>query len=149
MIAVPLTSEHVLNGRVQTAAASLEQKPGMLGRGSNIAEDLLLARANDEHPRVRLEALVAASFFEGPGAVRAALEVLRHPTDKFIDYALGVRFQEDFPDKMFVYPVNRNASTPDFFVWADQPASPADIGAAEIGEKREAWLQAWTEVVLR
>ena len=35
------------------------------------------------------------------------------------------------------------------FVWAEQPEYPADIGAAEIGEKREAWLQAWTEVVLR
>ncbi len=84
---------------------------------------------------------------EGIGILKGANST--NLAKKFIDFALDTRFQEDFPDKMFVYPVNRNASTPDFFVWADQPASPADIGAAEIGEKREAWLQAWTEVVLR
>jgi thiamine transport system substrate-binding protein len=90
-----------------------------------------------------------ASFLqiEGIGILKGANS--KNLAKKFIDFALDTRFQEDFPDKMFVYPVNRNASTPDFFVWADQPASPADIGAAEIGEKREAWLQAWTEVVLR
>ena len=90
-----------------------------------------------------------ASFLqiEGIGILKGANSP--NLAKKFIDFALDTRFQEDFPDKMFVYPVNRNASTPDFFVWADQPASPADIGAAEIGEKREAWLQAWTEVVLR
>ena len=68
---------------------------------------------------------------------------------KFIDFALGVAFQEDFPDKMFVYPVNPNASTPDFFRFADVPSQPADIDAKEIGEKREEWIRAWTEAVLR
>ena len=50
---------------------------------------------------------------------------------------------------MFVYPVNSEAETPDFFRFADEPAVPADIGPIEIGEKREAWIQAWTNVVLR
>ncbi len=45
--------------------------------------------ANDPHPRVRLEAVVAASFFDEPEAAIVALEALRHPTDRFIDYALG------------------------------------------------------------
>jgi thiamine transport system substrate-binding protein len=68
---------------------------------------------------------------------------------KFIDFALGIRFQEDFPDKMFVYPVNENAATPDFFKFAEVPSQPAGISAEEIGEKREQWIQAWTDVVLR
>ena len=68
---------------------------------------------------------------------------------KFIDFALDTRFQEDFPDKMFVYPVNRDAKTPDFFKFAEVPTQPADIGPAEIDEKREGWIDAWTEVVLR
>ena len=50
---------------------------------------------------------------------------------------------------MFVYPVNPNAKTPDFFKFAEVPTQPADIGPAEIDEKREAWIDAWTEVVLR
>lgn len=40
---------------------------------------------DDPHPRVRLEAVVALS--DQPG-VEAALGVLRHPTDYYIDYAL-------------------------------------------------------------
>ena len=68
---------------------------------------------------------------------------------KFIDFALGTRFQEDFPDKMFVYPVNSDAVTPDFFRFAEVPAQPAGITSAEIGEKREGWIDAWVAMVLR
>ena len=68
---------------------------------------------------------------------------------KFIDFALGKRFQEDFPAKMFVYPVNPDAATPDFFRFAEVPSEPANITADEIGNKREAWIDAWTAVVLR
>ena len=68
---------------------------------------------------------------------------------KFIDFALGTEFQSDFPDKMFVYPVNPNASTPEEFKFGEVITKSADISAAEIGEKREQWIQDWTEVVLR
>ncbi len=68
---------------------------------------------------------------------------------KFIDFALSTRFQEDFPDKMFVYPVNQDAQTPDFFKFAVVPEQPAGLTAAEISEKRDGWIQAWTAVVLR
>lgn len=49
---------------------------------------LLKAQAADEHPRVRLEAVVAASFFTEGEAASVALESLRFPRDKFLDYAL-------------------------------------------------------------
>ena len=68
---------------------------------------------------------------------------------KFIDFALGLSFQEDFPDKMFVYPVNSQAQTPAFFEFAEVPTLPADIDPATIDEKREQWIDAWTRVVLR
>ena len=84
---------------------------------------------------------------EGIGILKGANS--KNLAKKFIDYALGLRFQEDFPDKMFVYPVNKDAATPDFFKFAEEPTRPADISAQEIGEKRESWIQAWTEVVLR
>ena len=69
--------------------------------------------------------------------------------EAFIDFALNIRFQEDLPSKMFVYPVNNKAKTPDFFKFAQVPTSPADIPALEISEKREAWIDAWTNVMLR
>jgi putative heme-binding domain-containing protein len=48
----------------------------------------LRAAAQDPDPRVRLEAVVAASFFDEPEAAQVALEILRQPTDRFLDHAL-------------------------------------------------------------
>lgn len=50
---------------------------------------LLMECANDEHPRVRLEAVRAASFFEEGRAAEAALQIVKHPRDYYLDYTLG------------------------------------------------------------
>jgi putative heme-binding domain-containing protein len=52
------------------------------------ALDLLAVQANDEHPRVRLEAIIACSYIPDPKAAAAALEALKHPRDEFIDFGL-------------------------------------------------------------
>ncbi|KAF0178012.1 MAG: putative cytochrome c precursor [Limisphaerales bacterium] len=52
------------------------------------AAQLLTERAKDENARVRLEAVVAASYLTGPNAAKVALTALDKPTDKFLDYAL-------------------------------------------------------------
>ncbi|MCC6233511.1 MAG: HEAT repeat domain-containing protein [Verrucomicrobiales bacterium] len=46
------------------------------------------ALAHDEHPRVRLEAVRAASFFSTAEAADMALEVLRYPMDYYLEYTL-------------------------------------------------------------
>jgi thiamine transport system substrate-binding protein len=70
--------------------------------------------------------------------------------EKFVDFMLDVRFQEDLPLQMFVFPVNRNAQLPEEFVrYAQIPAKPATLDPALIAEKREAWIEAWTQAVLR
>ena len=48
----------------------------------------LEAAVNDEHPRVRLEGVRALSFFGDQAALDVAVQVLIHPTDDYIDYAL-------------------------------------------------------------
>jgi thiamine transport system substrate-binding protein len=63
---------------------------------------------------------------------------------------LSVRFQEDIPLQMFVFPVNPDARLPELFVrFADIPERPATVDPAEIEANRERWIQAWTEAVLR
>ncbi len=47
---------------------------------------LVKAAADDEAPRVRLEAVRVASFFRETGAADAALRILKHPTDYYLDY---------------------------------------------------------------
>jgi azurin/glucose/arabinose dehydrogenase len=47
---------------------------------------MVKAAADDEAPRVRLEAVRVASFFRETAAADAALAVLKHPTDYYLDY---------------------------------------------------------------
>ena len=57
----------------------------------------LAMAANDPHPQVRLEAALACGQTPYPGAIKvAALAVMKHPRDKWIDYAFtqAVRHQE-------------------------------------------------------
>ena len=49
---------------------------------------LLKAQVNDEHPRVRLEAVRACSFFKTQEAAEVVLEVLNHEMDYYLEYTL-------------------------------------------------------------
>jgi putative heme-binding domain-containing protein len=48
--------------------------------------ELLKKLADDEHPRVRLEAVRAASFFTAPEAIEVALISLEKPGDPYLDF---------------------------------------------------------------
>jgi azurin len=56
------------------------------------ALDLMHSAVNDESARVRLEAIVALSHFEGKNALIAALDIFKHPTDYYLDYAINETF---------------------------------------------------------
>jgi len=70
--------------------------------------------------------------------------------EKFVDFMLGVTFQEDMPLQMFMYPVNPAASLPETFVkYAPLSEQPAALSPDLIAAHRDQWIAAWTEVVLR
>ena len=70
--------------------------------------------------------------------------------EKFVDFMLGKQFQEDVPLQMFVYPLNPNAALPDAFTkYAQSPEKTATLAPDIIAEKRDAWIQAWSDVVLK
>jgi thiamine transport system substrate-binding protein len=70
--------------------------------------------------------------------------------EKFVDFMLSKQFQEDVPLQMFVYPVNPNAALPEAFTkYAQAPEQAASLAPEVIAEKRDAWIQAWTDVVLK
>ena len=52
------------------------------------AIDLLQTQVNDEHPRVRLMAVLALSDFATQRAAEIALEALKHPMDYYLQYSL-------------------------------------------------------------
>jgi thiamine transport system substrate-binding protein len=74
----------------------------------------------------------------------------RQLAEKFIDYMLDIKFQEDMPLQMFVFPVNQNAKLPDDFVkYAQIPEMPASLDPKLIADHREGWVDAWVATVLR
>lgn len=69
---------------------------------------------------------------------------------KLIDFMLSERFQADVPGSMFVYPVRAGVALPDAFrEHALQPAKPLTLPADAIAANRDAWVDEWTDVVLR
>lgn len=69
---------------------------------------------------------------------------------KFVDFMLSREFQEDMPLQMFVYPVLPEAVLPEEFnLYNQSPANPARLDPGVIAENRDAWIQAWTELMLR
>jgi thiamine transport system substrate-binding protein len=75
---------------------------------------------------------------------------VRNLAAEFIDYMLDIRFQEDIPLNMFVFPANEEAELPEVFVkWAAIPEKPVALDPSEIESNREKWIEAWTETVLR
>jgi thiamine transport system substrate-binding protein len=70
--------------------------------------------------------------------------------ERFIDFLLSKRFQEDIPLQMFVYPVLPGAALPDVFTqFAQVPEQPVGIAPEQIEQNREQWLEEWTKAVLR
>jgi thiamine transport system substrate-binding protein len=67
---------------------------------------------------------------------------------KFVDFMLSQKFQEDMPLNMFVYPTIKSAQLPEPFVkYAQVAEKPADISAKDISSNRDAWIEAWTEAM--
>ena len=67
---------------------------------------------------------------------------------KFVDFMLSQKFQEDMPLNMFVYPANKNAKLPDVFVkYAQVAENPAVVSYSEIAANRDAWIEAWTKAM--
>lgn len=74
----------------------------------------------------------------------------RDLAEAWIDFMLSVRFQEDIPLNMFVFPVNPEAELdPTFVDFLAIPDQPVSLEPAEIAAHREEWISAWTEKVLR
>ncbi len=74
----------------------------------------------------------------------------RDLAEKWVDFMLSTRFQEDMPLQMYVFPVNPAAKLDETFQkYLAMPQKPAIVSPADIAAHREEWIQAWTEAVLR
>lgn len=70
--------------------------------------------------------------------------------EKWVDFMLSTTFQEDMPLQMYVFPVNPNAKLNETFQkFLVTPQHPAYVSPEDIAANREAWINAWTETVLK
>jgi putative heme-binding domain-containing protein len=83
---------HAKDYRARAAATrALRYLPEAQGQPSLGLERVykhLEGQINDVHPRVRLEAVVALSFFKDSRAVQIAVQAAEHPMDYYLEYAL-------------------------------------------------------------
>lgn len=68
---------------------------------------------------------------------------------RLIDFMLSVRFQEDIPLNMFMFPANQDATLPPEFVqFTELPAQPLFWDPGILEENRDRWIEEWTAIVL-
>jgi thiamine transport system substrate-binding protein len=74
----------------------------------------------------------------------------RDAAEKWVDFMLSKSFQQDMPLQMFVFPVLPDVTLdPNFTNFMEIPSVPVQVDPQLIAEKRDAWIQAWTEAVLQ
>jgi thiamine transport system substrate-binding protein len=82
----------------------------------------------------------------------AVLRGTDHTTEarQLVDFLLTERFQSELPLNLFVYPANADVALPKVFIDnTSVPADPATMDPATIAANREAWLETWTDTVVR
>ncbi|GAA0264855.1 thiamine ABC transporter substrate-binding protein [Cryptosporangium japonicum] len=69
---------------------------------------------------------------------------------KLLDFLLSPPFQKDVPLQMFVWPSVTDTALPaEFTKYAALPTKPLTLPADQITKNREAWIDEWTQTVLR
>ena len=87
---------------------------------------------------------------EYAGIIKGLDAAHEEASKKVIDWFLSKAFQEDFPLKTFVYPVNNQAQPPAVFVkHAVVIENPLSISPERIAEMRDEWTDEWVNIVLR
>jgi len=67
-----------------------------------------------------------------------------------VDWLLSPEVQADVPLSMFVFPARAGVALPEVFeAFVVRPQAPAELPASLIAERRDDWIDEWTQIVLR
>jgi len=125
-------------------------RPIVVSYGSSPPFEVIFAETPIEEPPTAAVVSDGSCFrqIEFVGILKGTQK--RDLAQAWIDFMLSPTFQEDVPLQMFVFPVNENARLDETFQkYLAVPEKPAYVSPEDIAAKREAWIEAWTEVVLR
>jgi len=125
-------------------------RPIVVSYNSSPVFEILFAETKLEQPPTAAVVASDTCFrqIEFVGILRGTQN--RAMAEKWVDFMLSPRFQEDMPMQMFVFPVNENAELEETFKeFLQIPEDTAQVDPQAISENRERWLSEWTETVLR
>jgi thiamine transport system substrate-binding protein len=134
----------------QFTAASDGDRPIVVSYGTSPAAEVYYSEGQYEVPPTAAVTAPGTCFrqVEFVGILQGTQH--RRLARAFVDWMLGETFQEDIPLHMWVYPANQDAELPQVLVdFGEQATEPAKMLPDEIAANREAWIEEWTEIVLR
>ncbi|QEC51894.1 putative membrane-bound dehydrogenase-like protein [Anseongella ginsenosidimutans] len=90
--------ESLLNAKDHKVRAAALRALQLWHKQTDNLEAILQKAANDTHPQVRLEAVIALRTLNSAEAAKSALAVLDQPMDEFLDFALWQTVQQLEPE---------------------------------------------------
>jgi thiamine transport system substrate-binding protein len=134
----------------QFSAASEGNRPIVVSYATSPAAEVFFAEGAYDTPPTGAVLAPGTCFrqIEFVGILRGTDQ--RKLARAFVDWMLGKEFQEDIPLHMWVFPANQEAELPQVFAdFAQQAQAPAQVAPEDIAINREAWIEGWTDAVLR
>ena len=134
----------------QFTAASDGDRPIVVSYATSPAAEVYYSEGKHETPPTGAVIAPGTCFrqVEFVGVLKGTKE--RKLARAFVDWMLSTTFQQDIPLHMWVYPANQEAILPPLFErFAQHAQAPALVAPDEIAANREAWIEGWTDEVLR
>jgi len=123
-------------------------RPIVVSYGSSPPAEMIFANPRPVTAPTAVAALTCFRQVEFAGILRGT----KHESEAqlLIDYLTDIKFQEDLPLTLFVYPANTKAKLPDDFVkYSLRPESPLQLDPDLISRNLLFWLDEFTNIVLR
>jgi thiamine transport system substrate-binding protein len=123
-------------------------RPIVVSYGSSPPAEMIFANPRPATAPTAVAALTCIRQVEFAGILRGTKH--EREAQLLIDYLSDIKFQEDLPLTLFVYPANTKAKLPDDFVkYSLRPESPLQLDPDLISRNLLFWLDEFTNIVLR
>ena len=123
-------------------------RPIVVSYGSSPPAEMIFASPRPATAPTAVAALTCFRQVEFAGILRGTKH--EREAQLLIDYLTDIKFQEDLPLTLFVYPANNKAKLPEDFVkYSLRPESPLQLDPDLISSNLLFWLDEFTNIVLR
>ncbi|GAA5144767.1 hypothetical protein GCM10023213_35450 [Prosthecobacter algae] len=132
-VIVQLSEQPVPTARA-AAARALRFAPA-----ATLQSELFARLANDKSGLVRMEAAIAASYIGTPMALEAGLDLLKHPMDSYLTYALRTSLDSHTLQPLWKGNTEFMAKHPELVVFLkdSEPKKPAVMAKKKLAEKAD------------